>query len=90
MSNSQIFKIHFKNGTVKKVPYEVVETLKNKLIEGCGSFQCFSIENKVVLIVNLGEVVFIEEEDLLNEALVKQHTMAPSSYSEPYNLRFQK
>ena len=56
----KIMRVHFKNGTIKEVPSEIVQILKDKIVEGCGSYQFFSEEDKVFLMLNINEIVFID------------------------------
>lgn len=56
----KLMRVHFKNGTIKEVPSEIVQILTDKLEKGCGTYQCFSEEDKVFLILNIDEIVFID------------------------------
>jgi len=55
--------IHFKNGKTKKISQEIADVLKENIIKGCADFQMFSDindNNKVILIIKLSEIVFID------------------------------
>lgn len=53
--------IYFKNGTTKSVFREIGETLKKRIIDGCGKYQIFTDKNdNLILIINLDEIVYID------------------------------
>ena len=54
-------KIYFKNGTSIEISEEIGKVLNDQIIKGCARFQTFSDQNgKLILIVNLDEVVYIQ------------------------------
>ena len=52
--------IHFISGGSGEVPQWVADAIRDKVLEGCGKFQCYSDElgtkGKVDLIINLEDV----------------------------------
>lgn len=54
-------KIHFKNGSKLEVDKEVVKVIRDKMLEGCGTFQSFSesTDENIFLIVNISEINYI-------------------------------
>ena len=53
--------VYFKNGTKKELQQQIVEIIKERIIEGCGKFEIFSNENnKCFLIINISEIVYID------------------------------
>jgi hypothetical protein len=55
--------IHFKNGKTKIISQEIADVLKENIIKGCADLQMFSDindNNKVILIIKLSEIVFID------------------------------
>lgn len=53
--------IHFKNREKKEVTQEIAQTICDNLLDGCNVWQSFSDDNnKVLFIVNLSEVTYID------------------------------
>jgi hypothetical protein len=58
----QIMKtIYFKNGSTTQIKAETAKILRERIIEGCGTFQIFSDENDdPFLFVNVSEIVMVK------------------------------
>ena len=53
--------IHFKNGKTLEISQEIAEIINTRILQGCNSYQTFSnASGKLVLIVNLEEIVYIK------------------------------
>lgn len=53
--------IYFKNGTITQISAETAKILRQRIIDGGGTFQIFSDENDdPFLIVNVSEIVIIK------------------------------
>ena len=53
--------IHFKNGDKREITQEIAQTVCDNLLDGCNVWQSFSDDNnKVLFIVNLSEVTYID------------------------------
>ena len=53
--------IHFKNGKTLQISQEIAEIINTRILQGCNKYQTFSdTSGKLVLIVNLEEVVYID------------------------------
>ena len=55
------YTIHFNNGKTREITEKELETITNKLEQGCSQFQFFSNEkDRVYLLINLSEITLIE------------------------------
>tara|TARA_R110000822_G_scaffold293896_1_gene415932 strand:+ start:22 stop:195 length:174 start_codon:yes stop_codon:yes gene_type:complete len=53
-------KIILNNGAIVTVSLRVANTIRDRIIEGCNDFQCFTDENNdVSIIINLKDVSFL-------------------------------
>ena len=53
--------IYFKNGSTTQINAETAKILRQRLIEGCVTFQIFSYENDdPFLFVNVSEIVLVK------------------------------
>ena len=62
MEDTKILKVSFKNGKSLKVSQGIVNTLRDRILDGGNKpFQCFTGEDKNThFIINISEIVYIE------------------------------
>ena len=53
--------IHFKNGKTLEISQEIAELINTRILQGYNKYQTFSDKSgKLVLVVNLEEIVYID------------------------------